>query len=129
MEAKSNQPNPSGSDTSNAPPPIAEKVRFWQEQDRINKAMIPRILKLAEDVGRLQSRVDGFQLGEKTATWKYVEAVDQRVQALGNRLQMLDARLDKTPDVKRLQGLVWFAAGAAILAVLGVAYLVLQTVG
>lgn len=24
---------------------IAERVKFWEEQDRINKAIIPRILK------------------------------------------------------------------------------------
>ena len=27
-------------------PSIAEKVRFWAEQDRINQELIPRVLKL-----------------------------------------------------------------------------------
>lgn len=26
-------------------PAIAEKVKFWEEQDRINKALIPRVVK------------------------------------------------------------------------------------
>ena len=29
-------------------PKIAEKVLFWEEQDRINKELIPRVLKLHE---------------------------------------------------------------------------------
>lgn len=29
-------------------PNIGEKVRFWEEQDRINKELIPRVLKLHE---------------------------------------------------------------------------------
>jgi hypothetical protein len=37
--------------TQDAPPseavtPIGDKVRFWQEQDKINQALIPRVLKL-----------------------------------------------------------------------------------
>lgn len=27
-------------------PDIADKVRFWEEQDRINKALIPRVIKV-----------------------------------------------------------------------------------
>ena len=27
-------------------PDIADKVRFWEEQDRINKELIPRVLKI-----------------------------------------------------------------------------------
>ena len=27
-------------------PNIAEKVKFWEEQDRINKELIPRVLKV-----------------------------------------------------------------------------------
>jgi hypothetical protein len=29
-------------------PPIAEKVKFWEEQDRINQELIPRVIKLHE---------------------------------------------------------------------------------
>ena len=29
-------------------PKIADKVRFWEEQDRINKELIPRVLKQHE---------------------------------------------------------------------------------
>ena len=29
-------------------PPIADKFRFWEEQDRINKELIPRVIKQYE---------------------------------------------------------------------------------
>ena len=29
-------------------PKIAEKVKFWEEQDRINKELIPRVVKIHE---------------------------------------------------------------------------------
>ena len=29
-------------------PKIAEKVRFWEEQDRINQELIPRVIKQHE---------------------------------------------------------------------------------
>ena len=29
-------------------PDISDKVRFWEEQDRINKALIPRVIKINE---------------------------------------------------------------------------------
>ena len=32
----------------NEVPKIGEKVRFWEEQDRINKELIPRVIKLRE---------------------------------------------------------------------------------
>lgn len=39
-----------------APPPIAEKVRFWQEQDRINKELIPRVVELSNRVTTLMEK-------------------------------------------------------------------------
>ena len=38
----------SGEDQIAETPKIAEKVKFWEEQDRINKELIPRVLKLHE---------------------------------------------------------------------------------
>ena len=41
-------------------PPIADRVRFWQEQDRINKILIPRVLKLHERLTDLEKRDIGI---------------------------------------------------------------------
>lgn len=35
---------------------IAEKVRFWEEQDRINQALIPRVMEMHEVVLELHKR-------------------------------------------------------------------------
>ncbi len=35
------------------PPGIAEKVRFWEEQDRINRILIPRVIRQGEVLQKL----------------------------------------------------------------------------
>ena len=37
-------------------PSISDKVQFWEEQDRINQALIPRVLELHEAVRDLHKR-------------------------------------------------------------------------
>lgn len=37
-------------------PRIAEKVRFWEEQDKINQALIPRVMEIHEVVRDLSKR-------------------------------------------------------------------------
>ena len=39
-------------------PNIADKVRFWEEQDRINKELIPRVLKIN---GVVTEHISGHQ--------------------------------------------------------------------
>lgn len=39
---------------------IAEKVKFWEEQDRINKAIIPRLLKNHELITELSGRFSEY---------------------------------------------------------------------
>ena len=34
--------------TDEEPPPISERVRFWEEQDRINQVLIPRVIRQGE---------------------------------------------------------------------------------
>lgn len=38
---------------------IAEKVKFWEEQDRINQALIPRVLRMHDLMTRLAKQVEG----------------------------------------------------------------------
>ena len=58
-------------------PKIADKVRFWEEQDRINKELIPRVLKQHElftahveyhSHADLEARAEIKALRESTAT-------------------------------------------------------------
>jgi hypothetical protein len=39
--------------SKNEVPKIAEKVRFWEEQDKINQAIIPRIVEMHEVIREL----------------------------------------------------------------------------
>lgn len=39
---------------------IAEKVKFWEEQDRINKAIIPRVLKNHDLIAELSEKLTEY---------------------------------------------------------------------
>ena len=44
-------------------PKIAERVKFWQEQDRINRELIPRVIKSHELLTKhVESHEDGDSL-------------------------------------------------------------------
>ena len=109
-----------------AVPPIAEKVRFWQEQDRINKAMIPRVVQLSEQVGHLASRLDAYETGQQTAVWRFATALESRLDEQERRLQELQGKLGSTDPDNSLARLVWVAIVLASLALLGIAYVLFR---
>ena len=47
MRGRQKQTRPKNAHTQQ-PPGIAEKVRFWEEQDRINQILIPKVLRQHE---------------------------------------------------------------------------------
>lgn len=53
-------------------PPIAEKVKFWEEQDKINQAVIPRLIEMNDSIKNLAT-----QLGE----------VDKKIAFSESRIQ------------------------------------------
>jgi len=53
-------------------PPIAEKVKFWEEQDIINQAVIPRLIEMNDSIKNLTT-----QLGE----------VDKKISFSESRIQ------------------------------------------
>ncbi len=54
-------------------PEIADKVKFWEEQDRINHALIPRVLRINEMLSEIAARQ--VQIPEMMA------AVEARINA------------------------------------------------
>ena len=59
-------------------PKIAERVKFWQEQDRINRELIPRVIKNHELLSRhVESHEDGDSLARAQ-----IEALEARVAEL-----------------------------------------------
>ena len=67
------------------PPGIAERVRFWEEQDRINQTLIPRVIRQSEllnqhitehdELPQLVGRVIAEALEEHTK--QYAAALDK----------------------------------------------------
>ena len=94
-------------------PKIGERVKFWQEQDRINRELIPRVIKSHElltkhvethDEGYLaaMSRIQSVesQVGElATETKGQIEAVEGQVTELSatttENIQSLETRTSK----------------------------------
>ena len=60
-------------------PKIAERVKFWQEQDRINRELIPRVIKSHE---LLTKHVESHEDGDLLARARRVETLEVRVAEL-----------------------------------------------
>ena len=76
-------------------PSIADKVQFWEEQDRINKELIPRVIKIHE---LFTDHIAGHE-----------EASTQIAAA--------EARMIQRANGVRMQGLAVGAIGLAVAAV------------
>ena len=62
-------------------PKIAEKVRFWEEQDRINRELIPRVIKQHE---LLTAHVEGHETSS-TLIAALEGRLTEAIQCAGNR--------------------------------------------
>ncbi len=81
-------------------PKIAEKVRFWEEQDRINQELIPRVIKQHE---LLTAHVEGHedvrvQMAALDARISEAgdEAVKQAVAASDKKIKSLEEQVAET---------------------------------
>jgi hypothetical protein len=61
-------------------PKIAEKVRFWEEQDKINQAIIPRILELHEKVIELSKRFSNSSEQIAAIEGRMIERIEKKVR-------------------------------------------------
>ena len=77
-------------------PKIAERVKFWQEQDRINRELIPRVVKNHELLAKhVESHEDGDSLARAQ-----IESLEARVVELETvsakglaRIEALEGRI------------------------------------
>lgn len=88
-----------------APAPLAEKVRFWQEQDRINRALVPRLLAMHERLVQIGRTLEGTadRLAAVEAEVDAVrEALDQTVTAadLARTVTALEGRVDREAELR-----------------------------
>ena len=97
-------------------PGIAEKVRFWEEQDRINQELIPRVLK--------QHELLTAHIASHEESRAQLAALDSRIDSLTESLKNETAELEgrmyaEIRSNRRLALLVSCASvGVAILAII-----------
>lgn len=75
-------------------PPIAEKVQFWQEQDRINKALIPRVMKMHDLVNDCIQKVEDttavqakFQAETRNEVAQLKQVLEREIADIRNELK------------------------------------------
>ena len=126
---------------------IAEKVKFWSEQDRINQALIPRVIRQGEllakhvaehdDLPQLLNRVVSDALAKQSRAFQakleksVADLNDAHARAMvlerslseqARQFESLDERLDR--HEKKMRNHLMVAAGVACATALVVAALV-----
>jgi len=66
---------------------IKEKVQFWQEQDKINQALIPRVTKLHEIVSDLSGAVEGTSAQIAAAEARAVKRSQKHTEKVRSRIE------------------------------------------
>ena len=67
-------------------PSIGEKVRFWEEQDKINQALIPRVMEMHEIVTDLHKRTANISSQIATAEARVLQQMQEQVSGMVNDL-------------------------------------------
>lgn len=79
------------------PVPIGERVRFWEEQDRINQELIPRVIRQGELISEHVAEHENLQA-------IVADAVRQAVaQTLDEQKRVYDAKLEDAKSEMRAQ--------------------------
>ena len=74
-------PNYTQSDSDDAGTSIAERVRFWQEQDKINQTLIPRVLRQHELLtGHIREHESLPEMVSKAVAMALQQALNQQEQ-------------------------------------------------
>ena len=103
-------------------PSIADKVRFWEEQDRINKELIPRVLKSHELLtdhiaGHQQASV---QIGAVEA--RVVERINDHIaghQEARVQIEVVEARMVERISKVRIQAML-VASVSLVVAIVSI---------
>ena len=69
------------SDKNTDRPSIVDKVLFWEEQDKINQALIPRFIEMHEMVIDLQKRTDNISGQIAAAEARVIQDMKEQVQS------------------------------------------------
>ena len=97
-------------------PNIADKVRFWEEQDKINQALIPRVMEMHEAVVDLNKRTADISGQIAAAEARVLQRVQSQLQGVNGAAHSQQREKAPAPSTS---GDVRFVAYAALaLAVL-----------
>ena len=75
------------SDENAERPSIGEKVRFWEEQDKINQALIPRVMEMHDIVTDLHKRTANINSQIAATEARVLEKTREEVQGLVNEAE------------------------------------------
>jgi hypothetical protein len=106
-------------------PHIAERVKFWEEQDRINKAMIPRILKnhdllteLAQQIASISKLASRSEL-KISSTFQKCEADSKQIQEkLRQHHSAVTHLVEQLPDYQYLSRMIFYCMISCILTMI-----------
>lgn len=78
------------------PPPIAEKVRFWEEQQRINSLLVPRVAEITQTLSAISESMSRLSAAAREADARVARegrTLRETVSGLNTRMQEDVARL------------------------------------
>ena len=111
-------------------PSIGEKVRFWEEQDKINQALIPRVMEMHEVVTDLHKRTSNISSQIAAAEARVLQQVREEISsqiaaAEARVLQQVREEISSQIDQK-LKGVTIIAFLALVMAALAFAITLYQ---
>ena len=124
MRGRRKQTRPKDGHTQQ-PPGIAERVRFWEEQDRINQVLIPKVLRQHELLTKhIEEHDDLPELFRRQLADALEEQSDrfekERRESLDNQSTLFGRRLADALDeqsrrfAQERKGLRWLVIGAFV---------------
>ena len=111
------------------PVPIGERVRFWEEQDRINQELIPRVIRQGELISRHVAEHNNLQaivadavrqaVSQTLAEQKEIRAAELDAAKAEMRERMSEALRQQALKTRNM--LIGAGVGAIILAAVALA--------
>lgn len=111
------------------PVPIGERVRFWEEQDRINQELIPRVIRQGELISSHVAEHDNLQaivadavrqaVAQTLAEQKEIRAAELDAAKAEMRERMSEALRQQALKTRNM--LIGAGVGAIILAAVALA--------
>lgn len=111
---------------SNERPSITEKIKFWEEQDKINQAFIPRVIEMSESLQKIskQSLKNSTKVTDQATKTAQIE---KDIKKINLELKEISLKIEKITESEQMPESLNTAliATAVIALVLSILSLVL----